>query len=263
MIVVKGKDVNVYVYDGSAYVIAVCATNISRRASANVVPLLTRGAGKTRIFASTTNEETVTLDGVRTLDQTSSFQVDDFVIGNSYPVRIIYLDSLGNQVKLEGTCLITGIDDSNGAADFSTYTVTMVRSGAWAKTVIIGGITQLDTPPSFSAVGVSSSEIDLSWLDVANESSYKIYFNGINDFGSSGLLVTLPANSISYAHTGLGASQPFWYWIIAVGDGITYSDSNPGAANASTLAISGPTTAILTEAGDYLTTETGDYLIQE
>jgi hypothetical protein len=95
-------------------------------------------------------------------------------------------------------------------------------------------LTQLATPGSFTATPVGSSQINLTWTDVANESAYKIYFNGINDFSSAGVLTTTAAGATSYNHTGLGASSPFWYWLVAVGDGVTYSDSNTTAANAST-----------------------------
>jgi hypothetical protein len=102
-----------------------------------------------------------------------------------------------------------------------------------------GGLTQLSTPGSFTAVAASSSEIDLSWADVANETGYDIYFNGINDLGSAGLLVSKPANSTSHAHTGLGASSLLYYWIIAKGDGVTYSDSNPAPTSATSLSGGG------------------------
>jgi hypothetical protein len=133
MTVVQGKNVHLYVYEGGTPTLTVCATNVTRRASANVVPLLTRGAGRKRIFTSTTDEETIALDGVRTLAQPADWQVDDFNIGETYRVIILYQDSLGNGVSYDGNVVITGIDDSNGAEDFSTYSVTMVRSGSWTK----------------------------------------------------------------------------------------------------------------------------------
>jgi hypothetical protein len=102
-----------------------------------------------------------------------------------------------------------------------------------------GGLTQLSSPGSFTATPVSSSEIDLSWTDVANETGYDIYFNGINDLGSAGLLVSKAANSTSHAHTGLGASSLLYYWIIAKGDGVTYSNSNPASTSGTSLSGGG------------------------
>jgi hypothetical protein len=142
MITVRGKDVSLYVYEGGVPKLTVCATNLSRRASANTVPLLTRGAGRQRLYTGTTDDETVTLEGVRTLGQLSDWQIDDFEIGTTQRVIIIYLDSAGNSVSYDGNVVITGIDDSNGAADFSTYTVTMLRSGSWTKlyNVVVGDL---------------------------------------------------------------------------------------------------------------------------
>lgn len=129
--------------------------------------------------------------------------------------------------------------------DGSQYCVIITQPGAGGTGGGGGGLTQLSTPGSFTATAVSSSEIDLSWSDVANDSGYKIYFNGVNDFGSASLLTTTAANATSYNHTGLSSSSTFYYWIKAVGDGITYSDSNTASANDTTMAGGGgsfPTT---------------------
>jgi hypothetical protein len=76
------------------------------------------------------------------LANVSDWQIDDFEIGNTERIIIIYLDSAGNSVSYDGNVLITGVEDDNGAADFSTYTVTMLRSGAWTKlyNVVVGDL---------------------------------------------------------------------------------------------------------------------------
>jgi hypothetical protein len=60
-------------------------------------------------------------------------------------------------------------------------------------------------PVSVSAVAVSSTQIDVSWPDVAGETSYQIQrrvrVDGV--FGPFTLVGTLPANSASYNDTGL------------------------------------------------------------
>lgn len=142
---VQGKNVNLYVYVSGTPVLAVCATNVSRRESAQTVTRLVRGAGRNRIYSSTLLDSTVILEGVRTISDTSFMQIDDFISGQGYQIIIIYEDSVGNTIAYDGNVIITGIDDNNGAPDFSTYTVTMLRSGAWTKLydVVIDGITYL------------------------------------------------------------------------------------------------------------------------
>jgi hypothetical protein len=96
----------------------------------------------------------------------------------------------------------------------------------------VGGTTlpQLSTPSAFTATP-SGSSANLSWSDVANEIAYKVYWSGVNDFSSAGLATTTAANATTYTKTGL-SNGPWYFWVVAVGDGTTYSDSNPASASA-------------------------------
>lgn len=98
-----------------------------------------------------------------------------------------------------------------------------------------GGLITLNTPGSFAATSGGSGVINLNWTDTntsPNETAYKIYFNGVNDFGTAGVLTTTAANATSYSHTGLTPGAPFYYWIKAVGDGSTTLDSSTASSNA-------------------------------
>jgi hypothetical protein len=97
-----------------------------------------------------------------------------------------------------------------------------------------GGLTQLPTVSSFTATAFSDTQINLTWTDEANESSYDIYVNTSNTFGGASLLINKAANSTSHSHTGLTAGTQYYYWIIAKGDGVTYSDSNTSTTNTTT-----------------------------
>jgi hypothetical protein len=133
MTTIQGKNVRYYVYKGGIFVLAICSTNLSRRQSGGTLATLVRGAGRARRFKPTTNEETLTFEGLLTIDTPANFQMFDFEVGSFYQSRIIYDDLLGNTVQLDGETLVTGIDDNNGASDFSTWSVTMVRNGVWAR----------------------------------------------------------------------------------------------------------------------------------
>jgi hypothetical protein len=97
-----------------------------------------------------------------------------------------------------------------------------------------GGLTQLPTVSGFTATAISDTQINLTWTDEANESSYDIYVNTSNTFGGASLLINKAANSTSHSHTGLTAGTAYYYWIIAKGDGVTYSDSNTSTTNTTT-----------------------------
>jgi predicted secreted protein len=142
MIKVRGKDVTLYVYRGGSPALAVCATNLSRRESVENLNITTIDSTRANEYVGGSTDSEVTLSGVRTLANSSDWQIDDFEIGNIERIIIIYLDSAGNSVSYDGNVLITGVEDENGAADFSTYSVTMLRSGAWTKLydITIGGV---------------------------------------------------------------------------------------------------------------------------
>jgi hypothetical protein len=114
-----------------------------------------------------------------------------------------------------------------------------------------GGLTQLSTPAAFTATP-SGSSVNLSWSDVSNETGYKVYWNAINDFGSAALATTTAANAGTYTKTGL-SNGPWYFWVVAVGDGVTYSDSNPASASAT---VSSGATALNAPAGVTLGTAT-------
>jgi predicted secreted protein len=142
MITVLGKDVTLYVYRSGSPALTVCATNLSRRESVETLNITTIDSGRANEYVGGSTDSEVTLSGVRTLANVSDWQIDDFEIGNTERIIIIYLDSAGNSVSYDGNVLITGVEDDNGAADFSTYTVTMLRSGAWTKlyNVVVGDL---------------------------------------------------------------------------------------------------------------------------
>lgn len=130
---VLGKNVVMYVYRDSVPVLTVCATNLSRKQTAGSVSRLVRGAGSNRIYSSTIKDETLTLDGLTTLDDVGRWQYDEFNPGDALHILISYTNSYGDVLSYDGNILVTGIDDNNQAGDFSSYSISMVRSGAWTK----------------------------------------------------------------------------------------------------------------------------------
>lgn len=141
MIKVQGKHVTLYVYVGGVPTLAVCATNLSRRERlSDIINITSIDSGQENEYdEGGSTDSDVILDGVRTLDS-SDWEVDEFEVGTKKRIIIIYQDNAGNSVSYDGNVLITGIDDSNPADGFSTYTVTMLRSGAWTKLydVVVG-----------------------------------------------------------------------------------------------------------------------------
>jgi hypothetical protein len=86
-------------------------------------------------------------------------------------------------------------------------------------------LTQLTTP-TLTASTASSTAIDLSWTNVANESSYLLEWspNGTTSWTQIG--GTIAANTTTYQHTGLNPNTAYYYRVKAIGDNVTYSNSN-------------------------------------
>jgi hypothetical protein len=97
---------------------------------------------------------------------------------------------------------------------------------------------QLVTPGSFLASPVSGSAINLSWGDVANETAYQIERSG-NGVTGWAVIATPAAGVTTYADGGLAPLTAYYYRLIAVGDGTTYTDSDPATADTTTLAAGG------------------------
>jgi len=85
--------------------------------------------------------------------------------------------------------------------------------------------------PVLTAVSASTTQIDLSWVDVSNESSYKIEWSASGVGGWTQIGGTIAAGSTSYSHTGASAATLYFYRITAVGDNINFIDSGFGYAN--------------------------------
>jgi hypothetical protein len=95
---------------------------------------------------------------------------------------------------------------------------------------------QLNIPGSFTATVASTSQINLSWTDVANESSYRIDRSTDNTNWTQ-IGGTISAGTTSYNATGLSTGTLYYFRIKAVGDGVTYIDSGYATDSETTAAL--------------------------
>ena len=90
----------------------------------------------------------------------------------------------------------------------SVEAYNLVGSGyaAWASATTL--LDRPTKPGGFTALGVSASQVDLSWSDSEGEDGYRIY-----QWRSTGsiLLATLPAGSTGYSVKSLAAGKGFWF----------------------------------------------------
>ena len=114
-------------------------------------------------------------------------------------------------------------DSATGLAASTTYwfRVRAVNAaGASSYSTAVSATTQAGVPAQptgLAASVVSSSQIDLAWIDVATETSYEVQRAPTSAFGTG--TVTLPANAANdttISATGLSASTTYWFRVRAV-----------------------------------------------
>ena len=144
----------------------------------------------------------ITLDGTQSLNFGSGFD---------------YLYGIANgEVKEAGTYEIYFLY-TNGHATVNFPGVSAQSSGT----------TVLAVPDNFAAtpnVSNPETELDLSWDDVSNESSYLIEFS-LTGTGGWSTLSTPAADATTSTQTGLSAGNTRYYRIKAIGDGVSFLDS--------------------------------------
>jgi hypothetical protein len=108
---------------------------------------------------------------------------------------------------------MSGINIPSG----STYSINNV-------VVYPSGLTQLSIPTLSTPSIISATELDLSWTQITNNVGYKVQYSLNNSTWID--LITTSTNTNTYNNTGLTSSTLYYYKVLALGDGSTYSNSN-------------------------------------
>lgn len=105
-------------------------------------------------------------------------------------------------------------------------------------TVLMLPVNPPTVPADLSAIAVSSSQINLSWTDVTDETGYKIERKA-GAGGTYAQIGTAGGNSTSFTDTDVAPSTRYFYRIYATNN---IGDSDPSIeANADTFAVAGST----------------------
>lgn len=104
----------------------------------------------------------------------------------------------------------------------------------WAQGTTKG--TVVAAPSNLAAAAMSSSRIDLTWVDNSNnEASFRLERALDNAFSNGLAVLTLPANSQLYSDTGLASNTQYFYRIFAIDANGNWSAAS-NTADATTLA---------------------------
>lgn len=92
-----------------------------------------------------------------------------------------------------------------------------------------------DAPPAApanpAAVAISTSQIDVSWDNVAGETGFRVERSLTGVGGWADVSGNLPADTLSFSSTGLTCNTTYYYRIIAFNDG---GDGTPSAVVSAT-----------------------------
>jgi fibronectin type 3 domain-containing protein len=168
-----------------------------------------------------------------------TYVVSYFAPAGNYSNDVSYFATTGvDQPPLHA--LVNGADGANGVYRFGSSGFPAVSSQAanyWVDPVFVGSTTQQvpPQPTGLTATAVSSTAINLTWIDVTGETSYRLERSP--DGGVTWpTAVTLGSNTTSFADSGLTPSTTYTYRIFAS------NSAGDSPASSTTNAITAPPT---------------------
>lgn len=133
----------------------------------------------------------------------------NFPNAGAYPIVITFFErSGGENMKIYWSNTAHGIGSRQ-----------QIPSNVFGDEVSIPEET-VETPATFTATGLSSNEIQLTWSDVSNEINYQLFRANANFVYEP--IAMLGANTTSFVDSGLEPENQYFYQIVALGN---YSQS--------------------------------------
>ena len=87
---------------------------------------------------------------------------------------------------------------------------------------------QIPNPPSYlDTAVVGPDQIDLSWENVSNETSYTLYINTADDTNSATNMLGTGADITQGSSTGLQPLTQYYFWVRAYNAGMGGSGFSP------------------------------------
>ena len=180
-----------------------------------------------------------------------NFQIYDSIVG----ISSNFTNLLNSPIKTATSYDHTGL--SNGQHVY--YKIRTVGNGTDTLTsgfatanATTSALTTLGTPTLSTPTVISTSEIDLAWSQVTNNSGYKVQ---ISRNGSTYTdLVTKTTNTITHNFTTGHADSTYYFKVKALGDNVTYTDGAYSSIQSATTSSNPILSSVVTNiAGDTIT----------
>jgi hypothetical protein len=186
-------------------------TGLSSDTTYNYSIIATNANGESQAATAVETTSITTPDAPTSLIVTtiSETALDLSWIDNSYVEN-------GFIIKRNGTSITTTTADTVNYSDTSltcntTYSYSVIATnsvGDSSPSSTVSKTTSPCTPTDFIATQISTSQIDLTWTDVADETGYTIKRDGTT-------ITTTAADTTSYSDTGLSSDGTYTYSVIA------------------------------------------------
>ncbi len=141
MALIRGKDVKIYLYDGSMWKPAVCLKTCSLRTTREAIETSIEGSGNNRTFVYGGATWEGTANGVTSLLNVNAFTLPDFRTAQAADqlplMRYERLDISGNAYTEEGNALILDVYDEGDQNSMNDFAIQLKGSG---------GLTRIYTP---------------------------------------------------------------------------------------------------------------------
>lgn len=140
-LILNGDDAIIYVYRSGVAIPVSCENSWTIEEVTELIEVTTVGDGANRRYKAGFLDATVSIEGLVTFDQTSKWQLLDFVQNERVEQRIKLeqIDSAGNSMVYDMFVMVESWNNSNPAGDFSQFSVSMKRNGP--MTITINGST--------------------------------------------------------------------------------------------------------------------------
>ncbi len=195
-------------------------------------------AGNTSYYAALPQLNTPTV-GVATLIGTNGFTANWSTVPNAsggYSVKVYNGVTLVNTTQVAGQTSVSAVITGLNTGTTYTYTVTAVGDAInydlSNPSVASAGFTTLGLaiPIVGTASSISTTGFTANWTPVANAVSYNVLTYLTSNLVSTTNVSGQASSSLSIS--GLAMGTTYTYKVVAVGDGITYLNSDPSAASA-------------------------------
>jgi predicted secreted protein len=243
--IVHGEDFIIEVLVDDTYKVILCATDGTLTYAQEIIGTTTEDSGIWKGKAPRLNEVTMSVSGLTPINDDAThvswfYMMSDDVRTVPQTVRATFRNDNGESKVISGTAIISGGEITGNADDFASSTIDFEFTGPVIQDVDVP-VDPIATPlttPNITFSYVSDTQINVTWLAIANADYYILRRSTVNDITFATVIST--GTNLYHPSTRLTPATTYYYWLEAVGSGL-YSNSLRDTDNATTTAAAAVT----------------------